>query len=172
MLSGCAGTGWDHTPMNYGEMLSNNEKLGNSISIEIVDTAAEANQSMVYAGAGFLIGRQWSYEQLEILNRLSKETQIYLNSDSNEPRNKLILLVSGIMKNDFRGNYIATLKAQLITDKKEIVSYYEVQGIVKSHVASPIAFENAFKVAFDTLASELATPNKSSKQDAVTGAPS
>tara|TARA_B100000446_G_C10528788_1_gene332959 strand:+ start:1123 stop:1641 length:519 start_codon:yes stop_codon:yes gene_type:complete len=158
-LTACAGQGWEHTPMDYSQMLADNEKLREPVTIKIVDTSKKANQSMAYVGAGVLIGRQWSYEQLEILKRLSNETELYLNSLDQEGGNSLTLLVSGSMDNDYRGNYIATLRAKLIS-KEQVLNTYVVNGFMNSHVASPIAFENAFKVAFDNLAAEIVAPNK------------
>jgi hypothetical protein len=153
-------------PVSYQAMLDEKIMAGRPISIQIVDTPEQAEQSSLIVGGGLVVGQNWKYNQLEILTRLASETEKHLNDLSNTKLPEDTLRVSGEVSADFAGDYTAKLTAYLTNDKGVQVGTYEAQGFVESKVASEIAVENAYKLAFGKLAEQLVAPNQSNKAPA------
>lgn len=156
LLSACSGVGWDHYPTSYKGLIQNIPKSNESIKFKVYGTTETHRQSMSYAAIPVLIENKWEYNQLEILQRISKETELEIFSDKTTSPKEV--RVSCFVKNDYRGNYHATLKAKVYSPNGDKLETYEAKGFVKSHVASPIAFENSIKLAFHDLVSQLVAP--------------
>ena len=157
LLSACSGVGWDHSPTSYKSLIQNIPKSNESIKFKIHGTTETHMQSMTYAAVPILVENKWEYNQLEILQRISKETEFELFS--NETSSPKEVRVACFVKNDYRGNYHATLMASVYSSDGVELDTYEAKGFVKSHVASPIAFENAIKLAFHDLVGHLVAPS-------------
>jgi len=162
-LSGCATTGWDHQPLDYGSMIKTHTYSQEPLLIEIANTNQVASQSMTYMIGVVPLDRKWDYNQGAILRNLARETQASLGSEPKDGEAHRKLIVSGNMKTDWRGDYTATLKAELFSATGIKEFDFEAKGFVESKVASAVAFENAYKIAFSNLVEKLVTPNNELK---------
>jgi hypothetical protein len=124
------------------------------MEIEIVETSDTETQRMIYVGGGVYGGRSWEYDQREVLDRLEAETEAALN-DAYDGENVTKLRVSGKMLMDSRGDYTASLVGEMLTENGVVLKREESSGFVESKVASAVAFENAYKLAFSNLLKAL-----------------
>jgi len=151
---GCAGPGWQHEPIDYVSLIEKGAENNYRLEIEIVDTSDTETQTMVYAGVGFYGERSWQYDQLGVLSILAAETETTLNAADNEAA-AVTLRVSGTMQIDRQGDYTASLIGELMSESNELLMRAESSGFIESKVASEVAFENAYKLAFQQLLKDL-----------------
>jgi len=153
-LVGCAGPGWQHEPLDYSTLIRKPIERDFRVEIEIVETVDTATQTMVYAGVGFYGERSWEYDQYVFLEQLATETEAALNKE-NDVERAVRLRVSGEMLIDRRGDYTATLVGEVLCNDGVVQMREVASGFVESKVASAVAFENAYKIAFSNLLKAL-----------------
>jgi hypothetical protein len=153
-LAGCAGPGWKHEPINYSTLISKPTAPDSRVQIEIIETSDTETQRAIYTGTGFYGSRSWEYDQRAVLDRLADDTEAALNEGYDGDK-VARLRISGEMRMDQRGDYTASLVGEMLGEDGVVRKLGESSGFVESKVASEVAFENAYKLAFSNLLKNL-----------------